>query len=167
MFRHVIYAIFFWQQLNKTADCFNNFVFILVAIISSKKVCEKMENDSTLEKVLLRATFDSKVASPRRIRKKNFIILKSLQKQKFAIFCFICMSLLTFELSNINWKYSENCNMLSERTYDSAVFKFFLNFKTIWIFNWAIINGNFIWNIDLNNGVSCDLRNKSACLNMV
>ena len=31
----------------------------------------------------------------------------------------------------------------------------------------AIINWNFIWNIDLNNGVYCDLRNKSACLNMI
>ena len=34
-------------------------------------------------------------------------------------------------------------------------------------FYWAIINWNFIWNIDLNNGVYCDLRNKSACLNTV
>ena len=32
-------------------------------------------------------------------------------------------------------------------------------------FYWAIINWNFIWNIDLSNGVYCDVRNKSACLN--
>ena len=30
-----------------------------------------------------------------------------------------------------------------------------------------IINWNFIWNIDLNNGVYCDLHNKSGCLNTV
>ena len=56
-----------------------------------------MENNLTLEKLLLVynrkaellqlvvATFDSKVASLRRIRQKNLIILKSLQK-KFVIF---------------------------------------------------------------------------------
>ena len=76
---------------DKTLDCFNNIAFILVATITSKKVCEKRENNSTLEKVLLvcsrnaellrlvEATFDSKVASLRRIRKKNLIIVKSLQ----------------------------------------------------------------------------------------
>ena len=93
MFRHIIYAIFFWQLVNKTADCFNNIVFILVAKISSKIVCENMENNSALEKVLLvcnrnvellqlvGATFDYKVASLIRIRKKNLIILKSSQKK--------------------------------------------------------------------------------------
>ena len=52
-----------------------------------------MENNSTLEKVLLvgnrnaellrllGAIFDAKVASLRRMRKKNLIILKSLQKK--------------------------------------------------------------------------------------
>ena len=39
--------------LNNTADCFNNIVFILVAKISSEKVCEKMKNNSILDKVLL------------------------------------------------------------------------------------------------------------------
>ena len=29
------------------------------------------------------------------------------------------------------------------------------------------MNWNFILNIDVNNGVYCDLRNKSAYLNMV
>ena len=32
---------------------------------------------------------------------------------------------------------------------------------------YVIINWNFIWNIDLNNSVYCDLRNKCACLNTV
>ena len=53
-----------------------------------------MENTSTLEEVLLvcnrnvellwlvGATFDSKVPSLRRMRKKNLLILKSLQKKK-------------------------------------------------------------------------------------
>ena len=31
----------------------------------------------------------------------------------------------------------------------------------------AIINWNFIWNIDLNNHIYCDFHNKSACLNTV
>ena len=74
----MIYAIFFWQLVNKTAK------------ISSKKVWEKLENNSMLEKVLLEcnlnaellqlvgATFDSKVACLRRMGKKNLIILKRL-----------------------------------------------------------------------------------------
>ena len=139
MFRHIIYAI-------AKSDCFNNIVFILVAKISSKKVCEKMENKLKLTKVLLvcnrnaellrlvRATFDSKLAFLRRMRKKNFIILKSLQKKSLPFFCFIYVSLLTFELSNINWKCAENCNILTERTYDSAVFKVLLNIITICVF---------------------------------
>ena len=57
--------------------------------------------------------------------------------------------------------------MLTERTYDSAVFNILLNFKKKLRFYWAIINLNFIWNIDLNNGVYCDLRNKSAYVNTV
>ena len=128
MFRHIRYAMFLWQLVNVTADCFNNIAFILVKNISSQKVCEKVENNSTLEEVLpvcnrnaellrlVKATFDSKVVSLRRMRKKNLIILKSH-------FCFICLALLTFELSNINWKLSENCNMLTKRTYASGVFK--------------------------------------------
>ena len=87
---------------NKTADCFNNIVFILVAKISSKRVCEKIEYNSTLEKVLLvcninaellrlvGATFDFKAAFLRR------------NSEKFAISCFICLSCLIFELSNTN-----------------------------------------------------------------
>ena len=40
---------------------------------------------------------------------------------KFAKFCFICLWLLTFELA----KCLQNCNMLTERTYNSAVLKIF------------------------------------------
>ena len=126
---HNIRNISFWQLVNKTADCFNNIFFISVAKISSKEVCEKMESNSTLEKVLLVcnrnaellrlvvAIFDFKVSFLKWMRKKNFI----------------CLSLLTFELSNINWKCSENCNILTKRTYDSAIFKIFLNIITIFI----------------------------------
>ena len=100
-------------------------------------VCEKMENNSTLKKVLLvcnrnaellrlvGATFDSKVAFLGRMRKKNLIILKSLQKNS-AIFGFVCLSLLTFELSNINcshWTYLWQCCI-----------KIFRNIITICIF---------------------------------
>ena len=86
----------------KQADCFN-IVFIVVVKISSKKVCAKMENNSTLKKVLLvwnrtaellrlvGATFDSKVAFLRTIRKKNLMILQSLQKQSLTFFVlFVC-----------------------------------------------------------------------------
>ena len=78
---------------------------------NSKKVCEKMEN-STLKRVLLvcnryaellrlvEATFDSEVASFK--RKKNLIIMKRLQKKVRNFFVLFFLSLLTFELSNIN-----------------------------------------------------------------
>ena len=124
----IIYAIFFWQLVSKTADCFNRIVFSLVVIISSKKVCEKMGNNSKLEKVLLVCkrnaellhlvglTIAAILASLRR-RKINLIILKSLKENKIAKFCFICLSLLTFEL-----KCSENFNMLIESIHDSDVF---------------------------------------------
>ena len=130
----------FWQLVIKTADCFNNIVFILVAKINSKIVCEKMDNNSTLEKVLLmcnrnadllqlvEATLDSKVASFRRMTKKKFDNSEKFAQKVFAVFCFICFSLLTFELSNIN------CNMLTERSCDSAVFKVLLNIITICVF---------------------------------
>ena len=88
-------------------------VFILVVKISSKKVCEKIENNSTLKRVLLvwlvGAIFDSKVV---------LIILKSLQKKSLPFFVLL-------ELSNINWKCSENYNMLTERTWQCCILKFF------------------------------------------
>ena len=40
-------------MVNTTADYSNNIVFSLVANISSKIVCKKMENNSSFEKVLL------------------------------------------------------------------------------------------------------------------
>ena len=70
-----------------------------MAKISFKKVCEKMENNSALlvcnrNVDLLRlvgATLDSKVASLRRMRKKNLITLKSLQKKvlPFLFYLFV------------------------------------------------------------------------------
>ena len=136
MFRHKIYAIFFRQLVNKTTDCFNNIAFILVTKISFKKLCEKIENNSTLEKDLLvynrnaellrlvGASFDSKVASFRRMRMK---ILREVR------LFFICLSLFIFELSNINWKYSEHIYMLTEHTHYSAVFEIFVNIITIYL----------------------------------
>ena len=68
-----------------------------------KKFVKKMENNLTLEKVLLvcnknaellrlvGTTFDFKVAFLRSMRKKNFIILKSLQKKVYRCFVlFVC-----------------------------------------------------------------------------
>ena len=129
---------------NKTADCFNNILFWPWKLVE-KIYFEKMENNSTLEKILwgvfnrnaellrlVGATFYSKVAaSLSRMMKKNLIILKSLQKRKLllmAIFCFffVFLSLFTFELSNINWKCSEHIYKLTEHTYDSVLYlKFF------------------------------------------
>ena len=103
---HNIRNIFFLQLVNKTAAYFSNFVFFffLVAKIILKKVGEKMENNSTLEQVLLvfnrsndllrwlvGETFDYKVASLRRIRKKKLIILKSFEKKSLPYFVlFVC-----------------------------------------------------------------------------
>ena len=132
--------------------------FVLVVKISRKNLLKKMENNSTLEKILwvfnrnaellrlVAATFSSKVACLRRMMKKNLIILKSLQKRKLLLMAiFYC--LWPFELSNINWKCSEHIYMLTEHTYDSAVFEIFLNIITYIIFYWTIINWNFICEI--------------------
>ena len=78
-----------------------------MAKISSKKVCDKMENNSTLEKVLLvcnrnaellplvGATFDVQGAFLRRMRRKNLIILKSLQKKvyNFMFYLFVVVDI--------------------------------------------------------------------------
>ena len=87
----------------KQANCFNNIVFILVMKISSKKVCKKNGKELNIKKGLssveqerravavVGATFDSKVAFLRTIRKKNLMILKSLQKQSLTFFVlFVC-----------------------------------------------------------------------------
>ena len=68
-----------------------------------------MENNRTLEKVLLvcnrnaellrlvGATFNSKVDE-----EEKFHNSEKFAEKNFAIFCFICLPLLTFVLSNIN-----------------------------------------------------------------
>ena len=99
-----VYQYFFWQMVNKTAaDCFNNIV--LVVKISRKNLLKKMENNSTLQKILwvfnrnakllrlVGATFYSKVASLRRLMKKNLIILKNLQKRKLLLMVIFCRCL--------------------------------------------------------------------------
>ena len=74
--------------------CISMYVYIRISL---KCYVRYARNAELLR--LIEAT--AKVAFPRRMRRKNLRILKSLQKNKF-IFCFICVSLLTFELSNIN-----------------------------------------------------------------
>ena len=127
-----------------------------------------MENNSTLEKVLLvcnrnaellqvvGATFDSKVASLRRIRKKNLIILKSFQKKSsplIVLFDGRCWH-LSCQISIGSVRNIVICSLTNISQYYNNLY-FYCE-----IFNW-----NFIWNIELNNGVYCNLRNKSACLN--
>ena len=99
------YQYFLWQMVHKKQLIVATTLF-LVMKISRKKFIKKIENNSTLEKILLafnrnakllllvEATFYSKVASLRRMMKKNLIILKSLQKRKLLLmaifFLFIC-----------------------------------------------------------------------------
>ena len=95
---------------------------------------------------LVGATFDSKVASLRGLRKKNLIIPKSLQGKVYHFMFYLFAVVLTFELSYINWKCSENFNMLTERIYDSALFKILLNIITICILK-STSNNRFLGNI--------------------
>ena len=78
-----------------------------------------------------RSNFWSPSGSLQKDKEEKFYNSEKFAERKFAIFCFNCLSLMTFVLSNIHWKYSENCNILTKRTYDSAVFKIFLHFIII------------------------------------
>ena len=131
---------------DKTLDCFNNIAFILVATITSKKVCEKRENNSTLEKVLLvcklerravavsRSNFWFQSGFSQKDKEEKFDNCEKFAMKNLPIFVLSVCRLLTFELSNMYWKCSENCNTLTERTYDNAVFKIVFNIITIFIF---------------------------------
>ena len=135
------------------------FLFCL-AKISSKKVCEKLENNSMLKKVLLvcnrnakllrlvGATFESTVASRRSMRKKNLIILKSLQK-KFVCPCWHLSCQISTESDRkiVMWQ----CCILSFTQYYNNL----LIYCAIW---------NYIRNIDLNKGVYWSFRNQGAYL---
>ena len=77
------YTQYFLTSGKQTANCFNNILFILVAKISSKKVCEKT-NVELLR--LVGITFDSKLRFLRRMRKKKLIILKTLH---FLFYLFV------------------------------------------------------------------------------
>ena len=120
------FDIFFWQLVNKTSYCFNNIVSILVAKISSKKVFEKMENNLTLEKVLLvcnrnaelerlvGATFDWKLASPEGWRRK---IWKFWQVCDFLFYFFVVIDVwvvknqlrVFWKLQYAHWMYLWQC----------------------------------------------------------
>ena len=112
---------------------------------------------------LVGATFYSKVASLRRVMKKNLIILKSLQKTKLllmAIFCFICFVVVYEWVVKYQLKVFGTC---AHWTYlwQCCIWNFSQYYNNLH-FYWAIINWNFIWNILLNNGIYWDLRNKSV-----
>ena len=77
-----MYAIFFWQLVNKTADYFNSIIFILYAKISSKISLRKIGKqlnwlvfNRNAQKLLrlVETAFDSKVVSLRRMRKQHLI----------------------------------------------------------------------------------------------
>ena len=94
---------FFDRWATKQLIDSTKFFFILVTKINSKKVCEKWKTTQHWKRSylvcnrnskllwLVGATFDSKVTSLRRMRKKNLIILKSLQEKSVQFFVlFIC-----------------------------------------------------------------------------
>ena len=136
-----------------------------------------MENNSTSEKILLvfnrntellrlvGATFYFKVASLRRMMKKNLIILKSLQIRKLllmTIFCFICFVVVKYQLKVFGtYLYAQWTQLLQ-----CCIWNFSQYYNNLY-FYWTITNWNFIWNIVFSNGIYWDLRNKSVCLNTV
>ena len=83
----------------------------------------------------------------------------------FVLFVCHCWH-LSCQISNESVGKIAKCS-LYVLIYGSAVFKFFSEYYNNLHFYWAIINLNFIWNIDLNNGVYYDLLNESACLNTI
>ena len=114
-----------------------------------------------------RRNFWFKSGLSKKHEEEKFDNSEKFEETKSPFFCFIYLALLTFELSNIYWKCLENCNMLTERNYDSVVFKIDLNIIKNLRFYWAIINWHFIRNIAFNNGVYCDLHNKSDCVYII
>ena len=142
---------------------FNHIVFILVAKISRKRVYEKMENNSMLGKILLVYNRNAELFL-RRMRKKNVIILKSLQKKRLqSCVLFVCRC---WHLScRISIEIVRKIVLCSLNVLMTVLYLiFFSQYYDNLRFYWAIINLIFLWNIDLNNGVYCDLRNKNACL---
>ena len=98
-------------NIRNISGCFNNIVFILVTKMSCKKICDEIENNSTLEKglivcnrnaELLRLVEASLIPKWQEDEEEKFDNSEKFAEKKFAIFCFISLSLLTFELSNIN-----------------------------------------------------------------
>ena len=140
-------------MVNKTADCFNNTVFWLWKLV--EKIYWKNGKQLNVEKNLMSVWQDRRAVA---VSRSNFWFQSSFSQkddeekfnhsEKFAekkafayghfLFFFNCFVVLTFELSNINWKCSENIYMLTEHTYYSAVFEIFLNIITIYL----LLNNN-------------------------
>ena len=104
MFRHILRHMQYFVDSKRNSWLFHQHCFVFCwRKLVPKKVYGKMDNNSTLEKFLLvcnrndkllrlvGATFDSKVASFTRMRKKILIILKKLQKKSSPFFVlFVC-----------------------------------------------------------------------------
>ena len=73
-------------MVNKTVDCFRNIIFILVSKINSKKVCEKMENNSMLQKVLLVCNREAEVAEEEKFDNSEKFCRKKLRHFLFYLF---------------------------------------------------------------------------------
>ena len=138
-------------MVNKTADCFNNILFWSWKLIEKiywknrKQLnvgkdlmsCYEFNRNAELLR-LVGATFYSKVASLRRMMKKNLIILKR-KLLLMAIFCFICFVVVDiwvvkYQLKVFGTYLYDHLTYL----YDSVVFEIFLNIITIYL----LLNNN-------------------------
>ena len=84
------------HNISNIFDCFNNIVFILVAKMSCKKICDEIENNSTLEKGLIVCNRNAEL-----LRLVEASLIPKWQEdeeekfdnsEKFAISYFICLS---------------------------------------------------------------------------
>ena len=122
-------------MVNKTAGCFNNILFWSWKLV--EKIYWKNGKQLNVGKDLLSVAvsrsnflFQSGFSQKDDEEKFDHHSEKFAEKKTFAycpIFVLFVLSLLIFELSNINWKCSEHICMLTEHTYDCAVLylKFF------------------------------------------
>ena len=120
---------------------------------------------------LVGTIFDSKMVSLRRMKKKILIILQIINKQINSITTyripdppfFVCHLICQISIESV-WKIVICLlNVLMTECCIESFTQYYNNLH----FYCAIINWDFIWNIDRNNGVYCDLCNKSVCLNTV
>ena len=97
---------------------------------------------------LVGATFYSKVASLRRMMKKNLIILKSLPKRKpfFVLFVLSLFLHLSCQISIESVRNIFICSLNILMT-ECRIWNFSQYYNNLFFFYWTIINWNFICEI--------------------